>query len=88
MSSKSSSKLTRVISHSPRRRYVRTEGPSAYPQSLAGGTLNRLHTRGRYNVYHRGCHLEEDIIYSFSTEGREGPRAIRKFHPQGEVDID
>ena len=30
----------------------------------------------------------EKAIYSYTTEGPEDPRAIRKFRPRGEVDMD
>ena len=48
-----------------------------YPQSLMGEI-----------IYPRGRQPEKDISYiSFNTEGQEGTRVIRKFRPQGEVDM-
>ena len=46
-----------------------------YPQSLMGEI-----------IYPRGRQAEKDIS-SFNTEGQEGTRVIRKFRPQGEVDM-
>ena len=37
-------------------------------------------------IYPRGRQPEKDIS-SFNTEGQEGTRVIRKFRPQGEVDM-